>query len=139
MNLRKIFLMSFFILGMTLFSFNQVRAEKNYDLKEITPTVQAALDGRKSRHHDLRAFKKEGLIGENNHGYVEALGGGGDVRSIVDAENKDRHAIYNAIVEQNHLPSSALSTIEAVFAATHREKAGPGIKIQEADGRWITK
>jgi uncharacterized protein len=110
-----------------------------YDIKEMTPEVKAALDGRRGRFEELKSLKAQGAIGENNKGYVEVLTGGGDAQSVADAENRDRRYIYTTIVSQNGLPANALSTVEEVFAQVQRDKAGSGDKIEDASGSWITK
>ena len=113
-------------------------AEAQYKIKEMTPEVQAALDARKGRFDKLRELKAKGLIGENNRGYVEALGDDPEAKSLADAENKDRKFIYKTIGEQNNL-TDAMATIEKVFAQVQRDKAIPGDKIQQDDGQWTTK
>lgn len=112
---------------------------QDYQIKVSTPGVEAAVAARQGRFSALKAFKADGLAGENNRGYVTALGGGRDVGELVNAENNDRKAIYQAIVEQNGLGAGALATVEGVFAGVQRDKAAAGEKIQEAGGNWITK
>lgn len=111
-------------------------AQAKYDIKEMTPAVKSALDGRKARFADLKALKTQGVVGENNRGYVQTLGGDKSAKALVAAENKDRKQVYEAIVEQNNLGSGALATVEAVFARVQRDKAEPGEKVQDASGRW---
>jgi uncharacterized protein YdbL (DUF1318 family) len=110
-----------------------------YDIKTMTPEVKAALEARKGRFSELKALKVKGLVGENNRGYVEAIGGGADVKVVVNAENADRKAVYLAIVEQNELGDGVLATVEQVFASVQRDKAVAGEKIQESSGSWVTK
>ena len=117
---------------------NQSWAENKYSIKEMTPAVQAALDGRKDRFEQLSELKKKGLIGENNQGYVEVLVKGQGAEEPAAAENKDRQVIYQTIADQNGLKDE-LSTIEKVFAEVQRDKAQSGEKIQNADGSWTTK
>ncbi len=112
---------------------------QGYDIKTMTPQVRSALEARKERFSELKALKANGQVGENNRGYAEALGGGADVRGLVSAENKDRKAVYQAIVEQNELAGGAIATVEAVFAGVQREKAVAGEKVQLPSGEWTTK
>ncbi len=113
-------------------------AAEQYAIKQMTPEVQAALDGRRSRYVQLTDLKREGLVGENNRGYVEAFSDREDVQGIVADENHDRKIIYTTIAQQNGL-TGALATIERVFAQEQRDRAQPGFKIQNGDGSWITK
>lgn len=117
---------------------NIVLAEGAYDIKEMTPEVKSALEGRRGRFEQLRELKAKSVVGENNRGYVEALGSDADAKAVVDAENSDRRLIYKTIEQQNNL-SDALSTIEKVFAQVQRDKASAGDKIQDESGNWVTK
>ena len=110
-----------------------------YTIKTMTADVKAALDARKERFNTLKSLKAQGQVGENNRGYVEALGGGADVKKLVSAENANRREVYQAIVEQNDLGAAALGTVEAVFAGVQRDKAAAGEKIQDAAGAWGVK
>jgi uncharacterized protein YdbL (DUF1318 family) len=112
---------------------------QGYSIKTMTPDIKAALDARKERFSELKVLKAKGVVGENNRGYAEVLGGGSDVKALVKAENADRKSVYLAIVEQNELGSAALATVEGVFATVQRDKAVAGEKIQDPDGNWITK
>lgn len=130
-----------FVLGILAASFinvSPVLAEGQYSIKHMTPEVQSALENRRGRFEQLRALKANGAIGENNHGYVDALGGGSAVQSLATAENSDRRVIYTTIGEQNGL-TDALTTIESVFAQVQRDKAESGDKIQTEDGQWVSK
>ena len=136
MNPRK--LLSLF-LGLSLIGAAQICSAAQYDIKEMTPDVKSALDGRRDRFDQLHQLKEQGAIGENNHGYVEVLNGDAQAQSLADAENKDRKFIYQTIVEQNNLPGDALSTVENIFAQVQRDKANAGESIQSEDGQWTKK
>lgn len=114
-------------------------AAGQYDIKHRTPEIEQAFAGRQSRYQELRALKSAGRIGEDNHGYVEALDQSREHEGIIRAENADRSVIYNAIVEQNNLGRNGLPQVEAVFAGVRREKAEPGDSIQLPSGERIRK
>lgn len=134
----KIFLVLNLFLTVLFFKIPGVFAEAKYNIKEMTPEVQTALDNRRSRFDQLQALKAKGTMGENNHGYVEALGNDSAAKSLAEAENRDRKFIYKTIEQQNGL-SDAMETIEKVFAQVQREKANAGDKIQNEDGSWAAK
>ncbi|MBF0594744.1 MAG: YdbL family protein [Candidatus Omnitrophica bacterium] len=113
-----------------------VFAQSSYDIKTMTPAVKAALESRKGRFADLKELKAQGIVGETNRGYVQALSGGADVKALVAAENKDRKFVYEAIVEQNGLDASAIATVEKVFGKVQRDKADHGEKVQDENGNW---
>ena len=110
-----------------------------YDIKIMTPEVQAAIQGRQQRYDLLQQMKAEGLIGESNQGYVSAIGASGAAASVVAAENADRQAIYSAIVEQNALGAAGMAQVQLAFAEVQREKARSGDHIQLASGQWTQK
>ncbi|HLD49879.1 MAG TPA: DUF1318 domain-containing protein [bacterium] len=128
----------FFFLLMTARSV-PLWAAGQYDIKQRTPEIEQAFAGRQSRFQELRALKSSGRIGEDNHGYVEALDQSAEHEGIIRAENADRSVIYNAIVEQNNLGRNGLPQVEAIFAGVRREKAEAGDSIQLPSGERIRK
>ena len=135
MNLKKILILN---LGIIVMLAGVCLAESKYSIKQMTPEVESALESRRSRYDQLADFKKRGMIGENNQGYVEFLQGDVDARALAEAENNDRRIIYRTIAEQNDL-KDAIATIEKIFAQVQRDKAQPGEKIQQEDGAWTSK
>ena len=131
------------ILRMTLLIFflsmsSIVFSETKYNIKEMTPEVKMALEGRRSRFDQLKQLKAQGLVGENKSGYTELLADDETAKALVEQENMDRKIIYTTIAEQNNL-IEAISTIEQVFAQVQRDKAESGEKIQLEDGSWVSK
>jgi len=111
----------------------------SYGLKEVTPVINKAIVNRQGRYEILAGLKSQNNVGEDNRGYVKALGGGAQVEAVVAAENEDRRFIYENIAQQNNLGPEGLATIESVFAEVQREKAKPGESIQLPDGQWTKK
>ncbi len=109
----------------------------SYDLKEVTPEVQQALNNRKQRYEQLQQLKSSGAVGENTQGHVAALKS--TAAQIVSDENQDRRTIYNAIVQQNNLAPGSLAQVQQAFAEVQREKARPGDFIQDPSGNWKQK
>jgi len=114
-------------------------AAGGYDLKEITPEIEAAISGRKSRFFELQTMKSLERLAENNEGYIENFSDEAKLKFLADEENKDRAAMYNAIVTQNNLAPNAIYTVQSVFAEVQRNNAKAGEKIQLPNGTWITK
>lgn len=111
----------------------------DYNIKQMTPEVTVALENRRSRYEQLQDLKKQGLIGENNKGYISVLKHNVDIVGVIEAENQDRKVIYEAIAVQNQLGSGAIGVIEKAFANVQREKARPGEKVQLENGDWVSK
>ncbi|HYD84252.1 MAG TPA: YdbL family protein, partial [Opitutus sp.] len=81
-------------------------------------------------------LKSSGAVGENNRGFLEVRGGGGDASSVVRAENADRETVYAAIAKQTG------SSAEQVGRARARQIAAgsaPGVWLQREDGNWYKK
>ena len=111
----------------------------NYDYKTMTPEIEQALKNRQARYHQLQSLKQEGVIGEDNRGYVTDLKNNAAAATLATDENRDRRVLYEALAEQNALGSTGLLEIQRAFAEVQREKAGPGDMVQSSSGDWQKK
>jgi hypothetical protein len=111
----------------------------DYDYKTMTPDIEKALKNRQARYYQLQALKKQGVIGENNKGYVTDLKNNSTASAMVASENKDRRVLYEALAEQNKLGGAGLLEVQRAFAEVQEGKAGPGDMVQSADGNWNKK
>lgn len=127
--------MCFFMAGAAL---PGVVAAKDYNIKQMTAEVTVALEQRRERYERLTELKGQGVIGENNKGYLSVLKHDPQVAELIKKENQDRKVIYQTIAEQNGL-GGAINVIEEVFAGVQREKAAAGDQVQLPDGKWISK
>ena len=135
----RLVLILFLLLSSSLSFKLEPACGQTYQIKEMTPPVATALDNRRVRFDQLKKFKEQGVIGENNQGYVELLIPNDEAKGIVEKENIDRRVIYTAIVDQNNLPAEAITTFQKVFAQVQRDKANTGEKFQAENGTWVTK
>lgn len=88
------------------------------------------------RISQIDQLKSSGAVGENNRGFLEVRGGGGDAASVVGAENADREKVYAAIAKQ------AGSSADQVGRARARQIAAgsaSGVWLQREDGNWYKK
>ncbi|MBF0483935.1 MAG: DUF1318 domain-containing protein [Candidatus Omnitrophica bacterium] len=134
--MKKISILTLATLGLIL-TFTNLTFAAQYDLKEMTPEVQQALNNRKARFSELENLKAAGKIGETNQGYVQALGDAASA-NIAEQENADRKVVYQTIASQNGI-ADQISVVEQVFAQVQKDKAAAGVKIQNEDGSWGTK
>ena len=101
-----------------------------------------ALNGRqikarmKARLSQIDTFKQQGVIGENNKGYLELLKKNAQAKKIVDAENKDRKLIYTAIARQQKVSADLVGKRRAIMIA---KRAIKGVMLQDAKGKWYKK
>ena len=106
---------------------------------ELSPEAMAAVNSRRDRYAQLKQYKAQGQIGEDNQAHVKALGGGSAAEALAADENRDRETIYQMQVAQKGLPADAINAIRATFAQEQRERAEPGEKIQLPSGEWVAK
>jgi uncharacterized protein YdbL (DUF1318 family) len=57
----------------------------------------------------------------------------------VDAENRDREALYLEIAKANNIARESVPKIKTIFARSWIEQARPGWWIQDAQGNWKKK
>ncbi len=81
-------------------------------------------------------LKAQGAVGENNRGLLEVRGGGGSAGSVVDAENRDREAVYALIAKDTGTTPDAVARARARQIA---QQARPGVWIQDERGEWKRK
>ena len=84
----------------------------------------------------IKELKTEGIVGENNKGYLEFVGSARKRENLVEAENKDRKEVYAAIAQQQG------TTIEVVGkrrAEQIASRAAPGEWLQDESGNWYKK
>ena len=112
---------------------------KDYNFKKMTPQIDQALKNRQARYSQLQSLKKEGVIGENNKGYVTDLKSSASASAMTAAENGDRRIIYEALAEQNALGSTGLLEVQKAFAEVQQEKAAAGDMVQSPSGDWQQK
>ncbi len=90
----------------------------------------------KSRLPVIKALKAKDVLGENNKGYLEFLGGNKENENVVSAENADRRTVYRAIAKQQGSTAEIVGKRRALQIA---EKAKPGEWIQDGSGAWSDK
>lgn len=81
-------------------------------------------------------LKSKGLVGENSNGLLEFVGNKKEQEEVIDAENKDRLKVYEAIAKQTGTSSDVVAKRRALQIA---EKASPGEWLEDENGRWYQK
>ena len=90
----------------------------------------------KNRLPEIIELKAQGIVGENNQGYLEFVGGQKAKPDVVTAENEDRKIVYEAIAKQQGTTAELVGKRRALQIA---QKAGPGEWIQDSGGKWMQK
>ena len=85
----------------------------------------------------LDALKASGVVGENNQGFVEVRGNGGDyAANLVADENHDRAVVYTLFARKYNIAPEQVGLLRARKVA---EKSKPGVWLQAPDGTWYQK
>ena len=84
----------------------------------------------------IMELKQKGLVGENNQGLLEFVGAAKDMAEVVEAENKDRKVVYNAIAKKTGTTPEIVGQRRAQQIAANA-KAGEWFK--DETGQWKQK
>jgi uncharacterized protein YdbL (DUF1318 family) len=90
----------------------------------------------KQRLPEIVRMKADGVVGENASGYLELVPGKTGSQALVDQENSDRKAVYEAIAAQQGV---SLGKVENLRALQIFERANPGEYLKSGDGTWSRK
>ncbi|HOW55030.1 MAG TPA: YdbL family protein [Syntrophorhabdaceae bacterium] len=120
-------------------------ASAQINVEVSTPAIRSIKQAMKDSFPQIKPFYDKGLVGENNMGLVGikaadlSLKDKADVNRLVDAENKNRMALYTEIMKANKLGGDSLPKIQKLFANSWRDKSQPGWWIQNEQGGWEKK
>ena len=84
----------------------------------------------------INALKTQGVIGENNKGFLEYRTGSKPQPQLVADENKDRAKVYGAISKQQGASAALVGERRANMIA---QKGKKGQLFQKPDGTWYKK
>ncbi len=85
----------------------------------------------------VEALWKNGQVGENNRGFLEARTSLNRTQDeLVKAENADRAKVYAAIAASTNVPSERVGQQRAAQIA---QRAAQGLWLQRPNGEWYKK
>jgi uncharacterized protein len=121
------------------------RAEAQADFDIETPEIRALTASMNTRHRQLKPSYDSGAIGLTADGLVDIrdrnlvpLAERNTIRQLVDAENRDRNALYKAIAAANGRPEWE-AEIRRTFAQRWVGRAESGWWFRTAGGTWEQK
>lgn len=115
-----VFLIALFLAGAAL----------GQDLNAIKSDMQ-------KRQPKVEQLWKQGLIGENNQGYLEARGAlSAEQEKLMQAENSDRKQVYTAIAKST---KSTPPKVGQQRARQISQRAAKGLWLQNEKGEWFKK
>jgi uncharacterized protein YdbL (DUF1318 family) len=116
------------------------------DINVSNPAIRALKDSIKNRSDSIKPFMDRGAVGITRDGLLTVRSTEGlnlkeraEVQQLVDAENREREALYLEIAKANNIARESVPKIKAIFARSWIEQARPGWWIQDAQGNWRKK
>ena len=90
----------------------------------------------KNRLPVIKKLKSQGIVGEDNAGFLQFVGDKKASADVVAAENKDRQSVYEAIAKQQGTTAELVGRRRAL---QNQKRAEPGEWVQDASGQWQQK
>lgn len=84
----------------------------------------------------INDLKNQGLVGENNQGFLEFRTASQPQADTVQTENQDRATVYKAIAARQN---TTMEFVGQARAAQIADKEPSGVWIQSPDGAWRKK
>jgi uncharacterized protein len=116
------------------------------DINVSNPAIRALKDSIKQRSNAIKPYMDRGNVGIGQDGLLVIRGTDGlnlkeraEVQQLVEAENRDREALYAEIAKANNIPKENIPKIKSIFAKTWIEQAQPSWWIQDSQGNWKKK
>ena len=88
-----------------------------------SPAIRTIKQRMKDRNANLKPFYAQGVLNELDNGYLEikepnnlSLKDKRDAGVLVDAENKDRKALYEAVAAELNIDKSQVNRVAEIFA-----------------------
>ena len=116
------------------------------DINVSNPAIRALKDSIKQRSNAIKPYMDRGNIGIGQDGLLRARTTDGlnlkeraEVQQLVEAENRDREALYAEIAKANNISRENIPKIKSIFAKSWIDQAQPGWWIQDSQGNWKKK
>jgi len=116
------------------------------DINVSNPAIRALKDSIKQRAGVIKPFMDRGNIGIGQDGLLTIRTTDGlnlkeraEAQQSVEAENRDREALYAEIAKANGIPKENVPRIKAIFAKSWLDQAHSGWWIQDGSGNWRRK
>ena len=84
----------------------------------------------------IAALKTQGIIGENNKGYLGFVTNVKKSENVITAENQDRKMVYSYFAKQQN---TDLGVVEKIQAERKAQKTHKGEFYQNSAEKWVRK
>ena len=116
------------------------------DINVSNPAIRGLRESIKRRSGAIKPYMDKGNAGINQDGLLVVRGSEGlslkeraEVQQLIEAENRDREALYAEIAKANNIPPEAVPKIKGIFARSWIDQAQSDWWIQDSQGTWKRK
>jgi uncharacterized protein YdbL (DUF1318 family) len=116
------------------------------DINVSNPAIRGLRESIKRRSGAIKPYMDKGNAGINQDGMLVVRSSEGlslkeraEVQQLIEAENRDREALYAEIAKANNIPPDAVPKIKGIFAKSWIDQAQSGWWIQDPQGNWKRK
>lgn len=116
------------------------------DINVSNPAIRGLRDSIRRRSAAIKPYLDKGNVGINQAGMLVIRSSEGlnlkeraEVQQLIEAENRDREALYAEIAKANNIPPDAVPKIKGIFAKSWIDQAQSGWWIQDSQGNWKKK
>ncbi len=113
------------------------------DINVTTPAIRALKESIGQRSDAIKPYMDRGNVGIGKDGLLVVRTSVGlslkeqaSVNRLVQAENRDREALYSEIAKANNFGPERIADIREIFARSWMKNARAGWWIQEPGGGW---
>lgn len=118
----------------------------DFSVHTDSPKAKTIFERLKSKIPELRARKKDGILGESKNGYLRIR----DEKSLqplekkklqnfVDEENNLRNDLYKEVLNYNQMNKNDLDKVEESFARSFQRVSPTGTWVEDNSGKWSRK
>jgi uncharacterized protein YdbL (DUF1318 family) len=116
------------------------------DINVSNPAIRGLRESIKRRSGAIKPYMDKGNAAINQNGLLAVRSSDGlslkeraEVQQLIEAENRDREALYAEIAKANNIPPEAVPKIKGIFAKSWIDQAQSGWWIQDPQGNWRRK
>ena len=116
------------------------------DINVSNPAIRGLRESIKRRSGAIKPYMDKGNAAINQNGLLAvrssdrlSLKERAEVQQLIEAENRDREALYAEIAKANNIPPEAVPKIKGIFAKSWIDQAQSGWWIQDPQGNWRRK
>ena len=127
-------------------SFTRKAFAQEADINVSIPAIRALKDSIRTRSDSIKPYMDKGNAGLNRDGLLAVRTTDGlnlkeraEIQQLVEAENRDREALYAEIAKANNFSKEHVAEIKRIFARSWNDQARSGWWVQDAQGNWRKK